>query len=276
MKWRCRAHTFDLSVRGEIMGILNVTPDSFSDGGNYNTIDAAVNQAEKMLSDGAAILDIGGESTRPGADEVSTKDETERTIPVIEAIRKRHADACISIDTSKPEVALAAIQAGAAIINDVTGFRDPAMIDVAAETNAGCVVMHMLGNPRTMQADPTYDNVVTEIEAFFEERLATLNAAGVDKESIVFDPGIGFGKTLKHNLELLRHPDRIIVGERPLLLGISRKSLLGTLTGTDQANERDWSTVAVTSLTRELGIPLHRVHDVKANAEALRMIEAML
>ena len=276
MKWRCRAHTFDLSVRGEIMGILNVTPDSFSDGGNYNTIDAAVNQAEKMLSDGAAILDIGGESTRPGADEVSTKDETERTIPVIEAIRKRHADACISIDTSKPEVALAAIQAGAAIINDVTGFRDPAMIDVAAETNAGCVVMHMLGNPRTMQADPTYDNVVTEIGAFFEERLATLNAAGVDKESIVFDPGIGFGKTLKHNLELLRHPDRIIVGERPLLLGISRKSLLGTLTGTDQANERDWSTVAVTSLTRELGIPLHRVHDVKANAEALRMIEAML
>ena len=276
MKWRCRAHTFDLSVRGEIMGILNVTPDSFSDGGNYNTIDAAVNQAEKMLSDGAAILDIGGESTRPGADEVSTKDETERTIPVIEAIRKRHADACISIDTSKPEVALAAIQAGAAIINDVTGFRDPAMINVAAETNAGCVVMHMLGNPRTMQADPTYDNVVTEIGAFFEERLATLNAAGVDKESIVFDPGIGFGKTLKHNLELLRHPDRIIVGERPLLLGISRKSLLGTLTGTDQAKERDWSTVAVTSLTRELGIPLHRVHDVKANVEALRMIEAML
>ena len=276
MEWRCRAHTFDLSVRGEIMGILNVTPDSFSDGGNYNTIDAAVNQAEKILSDGAAILDIGGESTRPGADEVSTKDETERTIPVIEAIRKRHADACISIDTSKPEVALAAIQAGAAIINDVTGFRDPAMINVAAETNAGCVVMHMLGNPRTMQADPTYDNVVTEIGAFFEERLATLNAAGVDKESIVFDPGIGFGKTLKHNLELLRHPDRIIVGERPLLLGISRKSLLGTLTGTDQANERDWSTVAVTSLTRELGIPLHRVHDVKANVEALRMIEAML
>jgi len=276
MKWRCRAHTFDLSVRGEIMGILNVTPDSFSDGGNYNTIDAAVNQAEKMLSDGAAILDIGGESTRPGADEVSTKDETERTIPVIEAIRKRHADACISIDTSKPEVALAAIQAGAAIINDVTGFRDPAMINVAAETNAGCVVMHMLGNPRTMQADPTYDNVVTEIGAFFEERLATLNAGGVDRESIVFDPGIGFGKTLKHNLELLRHPDRIIVGERPLLLGISRKSLLGTLTGTDQANERDWSTVAVTSLTRELGIPLHRVHDVKANVEALRMIEAML
>ncbi|MEN8716145.1 MAG: dihydropteroate synthase [Verrucomicrobiales bacterium] len=276
MKWRCRAHTFDLSVRGEIMGILNVTPDSFSDGGNYNTIDAAVNQAEKMLSDGAAILDIGGESTRPGADEVSTKDETERTIPVIEAIRKRHADACISIDTSKPEVALAAIQAGAAIINDVTGFRDPAMIDVAAETNAGCVVMHMLGNPRTMQADPTYDNVVTEIGAFFEERLATIKAAGVDKESIVFDPGIGFGKTLKHNLELLRHPDRIIVGERPLLLGISRKSLLGTLTGTDQANERDWPTVAVTSLTRELGIPLHRVHDVKANVEALRMTEAML
>ncbi len=258
------------------MGILNVTPDSFSDGGNYNTIDAAVNQAEKILSDGAAILDIGGESTRPGADEVSTKDETERTIPVIEAIRKRHADACISIDTSKPKVALAAIQAGAAIINDVTGFRDPAMIDVAAETNAGCVVMHMLGNPRTMQADPTYDNVVTEIGAFFEERLATLNAAGVDKEAIVFDPGIGFGKTLKHNLELLRHPDRIIVGERPLLLGISRKSFLGTLTGTDQANERDWSTVAVTSLTRGLGIPLHRVHDVKANVEALRMTEAML
>jgi dihydropteroate synthase len=276
MEWRCRDHTFDLSVRGEIMGILNVTPDSFSDGGNYNTIDAAVYQAEKMLSDGAAILDIGGESTRPGADEVSTKDETERTIPVIEAIRKRHADACISIDTSKPEVALAAIQAGAAIINDVTGFRDPAMIDVAAETNAGCVVMHMLGNPRTMQTDPTYDNVVTEIGAFFEERLTTLNAAGVDREAIVFDPGIGFGKTLKHNLELLRHPDRIIVGERPLLLGISRKSFLGTLTGTDQANERDWSTVAVTSLTRGLGIPLHRVHDVKANVEALRMTEAML
>lgn len=276
MKWQCRTHTFDLSVRGEIMGILNVTPDSFSDGGSYDSVDAAVTRASSMLGEGAAILDIGGESTRPGAEEVSVEDEISRTIPVLQAIRSVHPEACLSIDTSKPEVARIAIEAGAAIINDVTGFRDPGMIDLAAETGVGCVVMHMLGNPRTMQSDPVYTDVVAEIADFFTEKLATLTDAGVKKEAIVFDPGIGFGKTMQHNLELLRNSGKITTGERPLLLGVSRKSFLGKLTGTEKAEDRDWSTVAVTSFARERGIPLHRVHDVRANVEAIRMTEAML
>lgn len=276
MIWRCRDRSFDLSSRGEVMGILNVTPDSFSDGGRYGSVELAVRRAAEMIEEGAAILDIGGESTRPGAAGVDEMEEKARVLPVIEKIRNSFPDACISIDTMKPAVAEAALEAGAEIINDVTGFRENRMIEVAAKYSAGVVVMHMQGTPRTMQKEPRYGDVCEEVRAFFEDRFAALQTAGVQPEAVVFDPGIGFGKTLEHNLELLRHTGRLTVEDRPLLLGVSRKSFLGRLTGNELAGDRDWSTVAVTSLAREQGILLHRVHDVRGNHEALRMTEAML
>lgn len=275
MRWCCRGTLFDLSRQGEIMGILNVTPDSFSDGGSYDTLESALRRAGQMIGEGAAILDVGGESTRPGAAEVAADEEKGRVVPVIEAIRKSHPETVLSVDTSKPCVAAAALEAGAGILNDVTGFRDPAMIEVAAASGAGCVVMHMQGVPRTMQQSPRYDDVVREIREFFEERFATLTEAGVSAEAIVFDPGIGFGKSLDHNLELLRHLGELVVEGRPLLLGVSRKSFLGALTGVDSPGERDWSTAAITSLGIEKGVPLHRVHAVEANLQAMRMSEAM-
>ncbi len=275
MKWRCRDIEFDLSLRGEIMGILNVTPDSFSDGGRYETREAAVRQAERMLNEGAAILDIGGESTRPGAAEVSTSDEITRVVPVIEEILGIHPEAVLSIDTSKPEVARAALKVGAKIINDVTGFRDSLMIEVAAEFEAGVVAMHMQGTPRTMQASPTYDDVVGEVRSFFLERHQTLTTAGLIPETIAYDPGIGFGKNLDHNLALLQHLEDLEVESRPLLLGVSRKSFLGTLISETSPEARDWPTTAVTALATQKGVPLHRVHAVAPNLEAMRMSEAM-
>lgn len=257
------------------MGILNVTPDSFSDGGRYETREAAVAQAGRMLKEGAAILDIGGESTRPGAAEVSTGDEIGRVVPVIEEILRSHPEAVLSIDTSKPAVASAALAAGARIINDVTGFRDPRMIEVAADSEAGVVVMHMQGTPRTMQASPTYTDVVAEIRDFFLERHQALTAAGILPEAIVYDPGIGFGKTLEHNLTLLKNLDALEIAGRPLLLGVSRKSFLGTLISESSPEERDWPTAAVTAFATEKGVPLHRVHAVSPNLEAMRMMEAM-
>ena len=276
MKWRCADHVFDLSIQGEIMGIVNVTPDSFSDGGHFDTLDTAVKQAEKLIREGAAILDIGGESTRPGAAQVGEEEELRRVLPAIQILSKRYPETVFSIDTCKPAVARAAVAAGARIINDVTGFRDPAMIAVATESGVGVVVMHMQGTPRTMQQAPIYDDLLGEIYGFFAERFEALTAGGVDPESIVFDPGMGFGKTLEHNLEILSHLDRSPVAGRPLLLGVSRKSFLGKLVGSDRIEDRHWPTVAITSHAREQGVPLHRVHEVKANLEALRMTEAIL
>lgn len=258
------------------MGILNVTPDSFSDGGRFASVDLAVEKALQLIEEGAAIIDIGGESTRPGAAEVSSEEEKDRVLPVIREILAKVPEACLSIDTSKANVAIAAVEAGASIINDVTGFRDPAMVEAAAKTGAGIVVMHMQGTPRTMQANPSYGNVVDDIRAFFEASHETLTSAGVDPEAIVYDPGIGFGKTLEHNLELLKHLDQLIVAERPVLLGVSRKSFIGKLVGSDNIEDRNWPTVAITSRAREQGVCLHRVHEVKANHEALRMTEAIL
>ncbi|MDF1823520.1 MAG: dihydropteroate synthase [Verrucomicrobiales bacterium] len=276
MKWRCLQHSFDLSLRGEIMGILNVTPDSFSDGGRFASVELATEKALAMIDEGAAIIDIGGESTRPGAAEVSSPEEQNRVLPVIKEILRRLPAACLSIDTSKAEVARAAIEAGASIINDITGFRDPSMIQAAAETDAGIVVMHMQGTPRTMQTNPSYTNVVADIRSFFEKSHETLTSAGISPEAIVYDPGIGFGKTLEHNLELLKNLDQLTVADRPVLLGVSRKSFIGTLTGSDRIEDRNWPTVAITSRAREQGIPLHRVHEVRPNCEALRMTEAIL
>lgn len=277
MIWTCRDKTFDLTKRGEIMGILNVTPDSFSDGGQFVDVDQAVAHGIAMLDDGAGIIDIGGESTRPGADDVSESDELARVVPVIEGITGQRADAVISIDTSKSEVARQSIAAGAVIINDVTGLKgDSEMLSVAAELNAGVVIMHMKGTPRTMQSEPHYDDVVAEVREFFQAQLKSAQAAGISDSAIVFDPGIGFGKTIDHNVGLLRDLKTLTVAERPILLGVSRKSFIGKLIDSEEVADRNWPTVALTSYAREQGIRLHRVHEVKPNSEALRMTEAIL
>lgn len=257
------------------MGILNVTPDSFSDGGRYSNVTGALGHARLMIAGGAALIDIGGESTRPGAEPVSTADEIRRTVPVVAALRAEW-DGLISIDTSKAGVAEAAIAAGADIVNDVSGLRaDPAMAGVCAASGCGVVVMHMLGEPRTMQTAPCYADVVTEVREFFLERLQELTAAGIDAAALCFDPGIGFGKNLAHNLALLRALGRISPPGRPLLLGVSRKSFIGKLLGADDLALRDWPSVALTAQAREDGVMLHRVHAVKPNLEALRMAEAI-
>jgi dihydropteroate synthase len=276
MKWRCLHHLFDLDDQGEIMGIVNTTPDSFSDGGRYDSVELAFAHARRLIDEGAAIIDIGGESTRPGAADVDEAEEIRRVLPLVEALAAEFPGIALSIDTCKAGVARAAVAAGASIINDVTGFRDAAMVAVAAESGAGVVVMHMQGTPRTMQHDPVYTDLVGEITAFFTDRFAALTAAGVLSGSIVFDPGIGFGKKLEHNLAILRQLDQFTVEGRPILLGVSRKSFIGKLVGSDDLDGRHWPTVAITSYAREQGVTLHRVHEVKANLEALRMTEAIL
>lgn len=272
--WRIHDTTHDLARRGMIMGVLNVTPDSFSDGGQFFDAGLAVRHGLEMVANGADILDIGGESTRPGAEPVGQEEELRRVVPVIEALR-RETSALISIDSMKPEVARAALDAGADIINDVTGFRDPAMIQVAAASNAGLIVMHMQGEPRTMQAQPVYADVVAEVCAFFEERLGTLTAAGIAHERIALDPGFGFGKTLEHNLALMRALPKLHVQDRPLVVGVSRKSMIAKLLEDNDLEKRHWPTVALTAWMRDAGAEVVRVHDVKPNAEAMRMIEAI-
>lgn len=265
----------DLTRRGRIMGILNTTPDSFSDGGMNDGPGTAMDHARRMISEGAEIIDIGGESTRPGAAEVPEEEEISRTTPVIRALRAEW-EGWISIDTSKAGVAEAALAAGADIVNDVSGLRDPAMVAVCAAAGCGVVAMHMQGQPRTMQLSPSYEDVVREVREFFVERHESLTSAGIHPEALCFDPGIGFGKTLDHNLALLRSLDQLAAQGRPLLLGVSRKSFLGQLLGEPAMDAREWPTAALTSLGREKGVLLHRVHNVKANLEALRLTEAII
>jgi dihydropteroate synthase len=274
--WRIGGNDHDLGQCGMIMGIVNVTPDSFSDGGRFLDTGRAVEHALRLVEEGADILDIGGESTRPGAEPVEEAEELRRVLPVIRALRSA-TKILLSIDTMKASVARAALDAGADIINDVTGLRgDSAMCRVAAETDAGLVVMHMIGTPRTMQQSPTYADVVTEVSAYFQERLRTLEGLGIAPERIVLDPGFGFGKTLEHNLALLRAlPDLMEIG-RPLLVGVSRKSMIARLLGEDSLEARDWPTVALTAHMRELGARLFRVHEVRPNVESLHMAEAIL
>ena len=280
MIWQTRNRTFDFARRGAIMGILNVTPDSFSDGGRWVDVDAAVAHAERMLADGAEIIDIGGESTRPGAEPVSESEEMRRVIPVIERLAALAGSFAISVDTMKPDVAREACRAGASIINDVGGLRDDAMIAAAAETGAGVVVMHMQGMPGTMQAAPAYENVSREVHDFFCNAITRAVRGGVPETRIVLDPGIGFGKTVEHNLELLRRLPGTVVpssqGPRPVLLGVSRKSFIGKVLGSARIEDREWPTVALTAFGREKGVRIFRVHDVKPNVEALRMTEAIL
>jgi dihydropteroate synthase len=276
MWWKTARKRLDLSRRGRIMGILNVTPDSFSDGGTHAGVAMALEHARRMIAEGAEIIDIGGESTRPGAAEVVVAEEIARTAPVIAALRAEW-DGLISVDTMKAAVAAAALEGGADIVNDVSGLTaDPEMAAVCVESGCGVVVMHMQGDPRTMQVAPHYDDVVGEVRAFFEERLSALTEAGLDSETICFDPGIGFGKTVAHNLALLRALPGLGAAGRPLLLGVSRKSFIGKVLGSDALADRSWPTVAITAWAREAGVMLHRVHEVLPNAQALRMTEAIL
>ncbi len=276
MIWKTRRGTLDLTHRGQVMGILNVTPDSFSDGGEHVGLPVALGHARRMIAEGAGIIDIGGESTRPGSEPVPEGEEIARTVPVIAALRGEW-DGLISIDTSKSAVAEAALAVGADIVNDVSGLMaDPAMVGVCARYGCGVVVMHMQGNPRSMQIAPHYLDVVAEVAEFFRERLRTLVVAGIDPAALCFDPGIGFGKTLEHNLALLRGLDTLSIDGRPLLLGVSRKSFLGRILGTQDLQAREWPTVAVTANAREKGVMLHRVHSVRPSIEALRMTEAIL
>ncbi len=275
MIWKIKNRILDLSHQAQVMGILNVTPDSFSDGGKFDGIETALAHAHEMISQGAAIIDIGGESTRPGATPVSADEEINRTIPLIRALRAEW-DGYISIDTTKSPVATAALAAGADIINDISGLTaDPEMQSVCAASDCGIVVMHMQGNPKTMQENPAYKNVTTEIQAFFQERLQTLTALGISPDRICFDPGIGFGKSLAHNLELLRNIHLLAPQSSPLLLGVSRKSFLSKTTPATNPTDRDAPTAALTALTRTKGIMLHRVHAVKENLASLRITEAL-
>ena len=255
------------------MGVVNVTPDSFSDGGLYLSADAAVAHGEQLAGEGAEVIDVGGESTRPGADPVPVADELERVVPVVEGLRHHR----VSIDTRKVAVAEAALQAGARIVNDVSAFRhDPAMAGLVASAGAGCCLMHMLGDdPRTMQDEPVYDDVVSDVKSFLEERLAFAVAEGVPEAKVWLDPGIGFGKTLDHNLELLRRLDEIVAIGRPVVIGTSRKSFLGRLTGREP-RDRVPGTIATNVIALERGASIFRVHDVAASVDALKVAAATL
>ncbi|HST56666.1 MAG TPA: dihydropteroate synthase [Solirubrobacteraceae bacterium] len=267
-----------------LMGVLNVTPDSFSDGGRFLDVAAAVAHGRTMVVEGAAIIDIGGESTRPGAEPVSAQEETARVLPVIEALRAASIDAQISIDTSKLTVAAAALRAGATLVNDVSAFRaDPELAALVADSDADCCLMHMRGEPRTMQLDPRYDDVVDDVKAFLEERLGFAVGAGVQEQRVLLDPGIGFGKTVAHNLELLRRLDELLTLGRPLVIGTSRKSFLGRIAATARgaaepldAAERLPGTLATTVLARERGASVFRVHDVAPARDALAVADATL
>ena len=280
MLWQIKDRTFDFSARGGVvMGILNCTRDSFSDGGRFFDLEAAVDHALQMEAQGAEIIDVGGESTRPGSAPVPEAEELRRVIPVIERLAGS-LKAAISVDTSKAAVARAAMEAGAAILNDVTALRgDPEMARVAAQTGAGVILMHMKGEPRTMQTAPHYTDVVGEVRDFLRQSAMSALRSGIDPLRIVLDPGPGFGKTVEHNVMLLRHVEDLCPPElpgRPIVWAVSRKRFMATLIDDMALEQRFWPTVALTSLGRELGAVVFRVHDVKANVEALRMTEAIL
>jgi dihydropteroate synthase len=256
------------------MGVVNVTPDSFSDGGLYFDAGAAIAHGEELARAGAAILDVGGESTRPGAEEVAVEEELRRVVPVIEGLAGREAE--ISVDTSKAAVAAAALDAGATIVNDVTALRgDPEMAALCAERGATVVLMHMLGTPRTMQREPAYDDVVADVRAFLAERIGAALAAGVIEERVWLDPGIGFGKTAEHNMELLRRLPELAELGRPLVVGTSRKSFIGKVDGSD-AGERLGGTIASSVLAAAAGAELLRVHDVAEVGQAMAVATAVL
>jgi len=274
--WKIGNRVFDVSRNALIMGVLNVTPDSFTDGGEFLTPEKATERGLQMVAQGAHIIDIGGESARPGAEPVTVQEELGRVIPVIENLRPR-IDVPISIDTSKAEVACAAIKAGASIVNDITGGRgDDQMLSLVAETRSAFIIMHMQGTPRTMQIHPRYTDIVAEISEFFRQQYARAIGLNIDPMAIAFDPGIGFGKTLEHNLEVLAQLDRLRECDRALVVGVSRKSFLGKLIGSTEIRDRLIPGLALTSLLRARGADVFRVHDVRENVYALRVTEAIL
>jgi dihydropteroate synthase len=274
--WKVGDRVFNVSRQGLIMGVLNVTPDSFSDGGNFFAAEKALERGLRMAAEGADIIDVGGESTRPGAEPVAAEEELRRVIPVIEKLRAK-IDVPISIDTWKAEVGRAAIHAGAAIVNDVTGGRgDEGMLPLIAETKSAFVIMHMQGTPRTMQNQPQYEDVVSEVADFFRQQYARAIVCNIEPMAIAFDPGIGFGKTLDHNVDLLAQLERLRAHDRPLVIGVSRKSFLGKLANSPEMKDRLAPAIALTSLLRARGADVFRVHDVKENVSALGVTEAIL
>lgn len=268
----CGSRVLDLSV-SHVMGILNVTPDSFSDGGRFAARDAALRHAERMVTAGATLIDVGGESTRPGARPVSPVEELERVAPVVEALAAE-LDVVISLDTSTPAVMREGARLGAGLINDVRALRRDGALEAAADTGLPVCLMHMLGEPGTMQQDPRYDDVVGEVCAFLEQRMAACAEAGVVRERIVLDPGFGFAKTLDHNLSLFKHLDVVRALGRPLLVGVSRKSMIGQALGRE-VHERLYGGIALAALAVANGACILRVHDVAETVDAVRMIAAV-
>jgi len=271
--WRHRTGEIVLD-RTQVMGVLNVTPDSFSDGGRYFDPDAALRHGLDLVDMGADLVDIGGESTRPGSDPVSAGEEWRRVGPVIRGLAEK-VQVPLSIDTMKPDVAAKAIDAGASIVNDVSGMRDPSMARLVAKSRAGVVAMHMAGNPKTMQEHPTYADVVGEVRAFLTERIRVLEGAGVVSEAIALDPGVGFGKTLDHNLSLLRHLDEIVTLGHPVVIGVSRKSFIERLGG-GEPGERLSGSIAAATLAVTKGAHVVRAHDVRETVRAMRVVDHVL
>lgn len=273
-KWNFSNQSID-TTRPVLMGIINVTPDSFSDGGRFLDPDAAISHAVELVEEGVDILDIGGESTRPESEPVLLEDEIKRVVPVIEGIRSRGITTPISIDTRKVKVAEKAVEAGAVIVNDVAALSDePELADLVAEKNLGVVLMHMQGRPKIMQEEPRYDDVIGEIGEFFDERLDFAIGRGIPKENIVLDPGIGFGKLLEHNLEIFRRIGEWLKFGHPLMIGPSRKRFIGEILG-DEVTERLYGTIGACVLAFHNGVRIFRVHDVKAVREALEVAYAI-
>lgn len=276
LSWQLARECWQLPRGGAIMGILNVTPDSFSDGGRHAGVEDAVAYARRMWLDGADMIDIGGESTRPGSAEVEDAEELRRVLPVIEALRSKYPEMRLSIDTRHASVARAALLAGVDVVNDITGLTNPAMRAVCAEFPCGVVLMHMQGTPKTMQVAPHYDDVVAEVRDFFEQQVALAEADGIAQERICLDPGIGFGKNLEHNLALIQHLEALRVQQLPLLMALSRKRFIGALwEDADFVRQSPWPTVVMSLMAAQSGADIHRVHDVAELRRALQLRAAV-
>lgn len=272
MHMQFASHNLDLA-RPQVMGILNVTPDSFSDGGRYNELDRALAHAERMVAAGATFIDVGGESTRPGADPVSTEQELNRVCPVVEAIRK-NLDVVISVDTSTPEVMRESARLGAGLINDIRGLRREGAVTAAADTGLPVCLMHMQGQPKTMQEAPAYGDPVEDVLTFLRERVSVVEQAGIPRSRLILDPGFGFGKSLAHNLTILANLQPFLDQSLPLLIGVSRKSMLGNITGRD-INARTAASVAAAVVAAWQGAQIFRVHDVPETVDALKVVTAI-
>ena len=274
--WRCRDEVLVLGRRTLVMGIVNVTPDSFSDGAMFAGVDDAVAHGARLVDEGADVVDVGGESTRPGSDPIEADEEILRVVPVIEGLAKARPGTPISVDTRKPEVAIAALDAGASVVNDIAGGRNSALLETVSRSGAGVVLMHMLGEPKTMQDDPRYDDVVAEVHEFLRERIEAAVFAGIPEERVCIDPGIGFGKTVDHNVALLRAVPALRLLGAAVMVGASRKGFIGTLTGVEDPAARLEGSLAVAVLAAAHGADLVRVHDVEATVRALKVADAVV